>query len=112
MFIVSNASKRLALDAFNLWVGAVIQPKLDFPDGDPVEIYVVTDLIRNADTEEVVVFYRNIMVAEGVRKTFFPDEPPFVPYTTVEVMPYWRTIYVHGNIVNPQDPDDSNTGVV
>ena len=107
MFTMPNSKSRLNLDAFNLWVGAVIIPKLDFPNDEAVELFVVTDLIRNADTEEVVVFYRNIITAEVADLA-----PKLVPFTTVELMPYWRTVLVCGNIVNPQDPDDTNIGTV
>ena len=94
----------IRLDAFNLWPGAVIaeQDSWDITGS----LQVVTQVIRNHDTESVVLFYRDLDYA-GMAVSAAPG---VAPRTSVIIIDFNETFRVYGNVVNPDKFDDSNHG--
>jgi len=94
----------IRLDAFNLWEGAVIAEQDNWDVGS---LQVVTRVIRNHDTEEVVVFYRDLDYA-GMAVS---PAPGVAPRTSVVIVDFNSTFRVYGNVVNPSpESGDNNHG--
>lgn len=88
----------IEISAFNLWKGAVFMDE-ETPDGGWTP-FVVTELIRNNDTEQVVIFYREV----------WDDDSDMIPTTRPAVLDYATPARVVGNIVNPEEISDNNWG--
>lgn len=95
----------LRLDAFNLWPGAVFA----VDDGEWTEdaLQVVQRIERVHDTERVVVFHRDLFY-----NVLTEDSAPGLPgREDVMVLDFCDAVLVFGNVVNPDELDDHNTGV-
>lgn len=95
----------LRLDAFNLWPGAVFA--VDDGEWAPDSLQVVQRVDRIADTEKVVIFHRDLNYL-----VLNENSAPGLPgREDVMILEYSVPTLVFGNVVNPDDFNDANTGI-